>query len=316
MPYLTLIGLLAAAGLVFYGLMVWVFARTLLTPTRMTDGRALALLGRMGPADVGLADVAWQLVEMVVRTMGREEIFKSWWIPAAAGSARPDTTLLLVHGFADSKIGALAWLPVIRGLGVNILMVDLRAHGEAPGPFCSAGHYERHDLLEIGRQARMLWPAETKRLVLLGMSLGGLCAAAAVGLDGPEPDLMFDGLILDSPPADFREAVGAFARMMNMPGKWIQRGGLALARWRTGSDFASLRLANSLRAAESLAVLLIAPKGDPYLDGHPSGRLGELVREFPGMRVWQPECGHLLAVATEPTRYAEEVGRLLDAVVG
>src|SRR5436309_1814370 len=104
-------------------------ARTLLRPNRMTDAKALTLLRRLSPGDLGLdfEDVRFEVRD---EQTGKPLRLAAWWIPAEELSHR---TVLLLHGYADAKVGAIAWAPTLHGLHWNILALDLRAHGESAG---------------------------------------------------------------------------------------------------------------------------------------------------------------------------------------
>src|SRR3954469_8477340 len=113
---LLLVGALVSAGAIL------LMAYGLVRPPRMTDSKALYLLGRGSPAELGLAfeDVAFDVREepggRVVRIVG-------WWIPvrhpdAAAGGngdggrGGAGRCVVLLHGYADARVGAIAWAPV------------------------------------------------------------------------------------------------------------------------------------------------------------------------------------------------------------
>src|SRR4051812_12527129 len=83
-PFLDLaLVLLVAGGLTCAG-SVAVAAWSLLHPPRMTDGKALYLLRRLSPADVGLAfeDVTFTVRD---RPTGRPLRIAGWWMPRERG---------------------------------------------------------------------------------------------------------------------------------------------------------------------------------------------------------------------------------------
>src|SRR3954454_22051011 len=110
---LLLVGMLVSAGAIL------LMAYGLVRPPRMTDLKALYLLGRVSPAELGLAfdDVTFEVREEAggggVRIVG-------WWIPvrhpdAAAGGngdgprGGAGRCVVLLHGYADARVGAIAW---------------------------------------------------------------------------------------------------------------------------------------------------------------------------------------------------------------
>ena len=73
--------------------------------------------------------------------------------------------------------------PVWHALGFHILALDLRAHGESAGVVSTAGDREQHDVVQVLDQLRADGPAQTRQLVLFGVSLGA-AVALAVAADG------------------------------------------------------------------------------------------------------------------------------------
>src|SRR5258707_11879026 len=172
--FVTLIVLLIAFGLLSCAAAVFGMALSLLRPLRMTDGKATWVLQRISPGDLGLV---FEDVHFIVRDerYGRRLRLAGWWIPAAQTS---DRCVIFIHGYADAKVGAIAWAPVWHALGFNILALDLRAHGQSGGEQCTAGYFERHDVSQAIDQLRAERPLQTQRLVLFGISMGAAVAAA------------------------------------------------------------------------------------------------------------------------------------------
>ena len=105
----------------------------------------------------------------------------AWWIPAKSAGGGPATrTILLIHGYADAKVGAIAWAPTLHALGWNILAIDLRAHGESGGKLSTAGYWERHDVVQLIDQFRAQRPRETATLVLFETGAEKRCDAVVV----------------------------------------------------------------------------------------------------------------------------------------
>src|SRR5687768_3132067 len=98
---LAVIGALASAGA------VWVMARSLVRPSRMTDARALYLPKRLTPSDVGLAFEDARFTVRDART-GASLSLAAWWIPHRDAAGR---CAVILHDYADAKVGAVAWAP-------------------------------------------------------------------------------------------------------------------------------------------------------------------------------------------------------------
>ena len=180
--WLTLCLLLLLVALAMAGVTIYLSAVALLRPRRMSDGKALYLLKRLTPEDLGLR---WEPQQFDVRdaATNRPMRMAAWWLPATAPS---DATVVLLHGYGDAKVGAIAWAPAFIRTGVNVLALDLRAHGESGGRDVTAGYHDRHDLRQVLDALRATRPAATTRLYLFGVSLGAgiACATADNGDSG------------------------------------------------------------------------------------------------------------------------------------
>src|SRR5205814_2391808 len=129
---------------------------------------------------------------------GRRLHLTAWWIPAPSPDA--DKCVVLIHGYGDAKVGAIAWAPLWHSLGYHILAFDLRAHGESDDAYSTAGYFERHDLNQVLNQLGAERPSETQRLVLFGVSLGAAVALAAVATRDADD---IDAIVCECPYADY-----------------------------------------------------------------------------------------------------------------
>src|SRR3954447_17681009 len=138
-PHLTLLIVLLLAGVWLALLTAYLMARGLVRPPRMNDGKALYVLRRLTPRDL---DLDYENLSFEVRDekTGRPIKLAAWWIPNLKSeisnlkshipdlkSATPSSsgTVILVHGYADAKVGSIAWAPPWHELGFNVLAIDL-----------------------------------------------------------------------------------------------------------------------------------------------------------------------------------------------
>ncbi len=127
--WISLIVVLFATGAALCAVVIYMMARMLLKPPRMNDGKALVVLQRLLPSDLGLE---FEELSFDIRdeATGEPVRIAAWWIGAKAAVNR---TILLIHGYGDAKVGAIAWAPLFQQMGWNILAIDLRAHGDSGG---------------------------------------------------------------------------------------------------------------------------------------------------------------------------------------
>ncbi|HEX8325280.1 MAG TPA: alpha/beta fold hydrolase [Tepidisphaeraceae bacterium] len=306
MPYLTLALFLLAVGLLWSAVLIYFMARNLLTPRRMTDVRALARVNRMTPADLGLPFTPMGFTVRDVRT-GRPLRMAAWWVPAPATS---DKTVVLVHGYGDAKVGAIAWAPTWRSLGWHVLAVDLRAHGESDGVYSTAGFYEREDLDQILNALRAEKPQATNTLALFGISLGAACVAATVARRGDVA-----AVVLESPFADYRDAVHLHVKRNGFPFVRFTHGVCRVAEWISRCDFRPVAPAVTIPTVPA-PLLTICGTADPFID---PAALARAMAKRPTTTVsrqddW-PGVSHVMALAHDPAAYRDRLATFLNTAL-
>lgn len=305
--WVSLIIVLLATGLMLAGVMLYLMARLLLRPERMTDAKATMVLKRLSPGDLGLDFEDIPLDIRDEQTGGPMRV-GAWWIP----SGTSNQTILLIHGRGDAKVGAIAWAPTLHSLGWNILAIDLRAHGDSGGVFSTAGFWERHDVAQVINQFRAARPVETKVFVIFGVSLG---AAVAVATTVGRSDI--DALILESPFGDYRQAIAAHGFMQGYPGGPLREVAVRLAEWMSASNFNAVRPQDLLRQV-SCPVMVIASGADPFIPPADAIALRESVESRQNAKDihWMvPDTGHVLGLAAAgPEEYRRRVAEFLSSV--
>ena len=304
-----------AAMMIFAALLLWSIAVVLmanarLRPPRMTDGKALFVLGRVSPADVSMpyeTDVF-----KVVDAAGQGKLaLHAWWIPHLGARGR---CVILLHGYADARPGALAWLPMLHDMQVNVLMLDQRAHGQSAGVHCTAGYFERHDLCQVIDQLREERPTDARDIAILGISMGGVTAIAVGAM---RDDLA--GIIADSPFGDYNTAGMLHARLFGFPGWFVQRPAAWVAQRLAGARFAQvspLRLVSQLR----VPLLLIQPSQDRVISPQDAADLRQRLtaNSLVGSRsraVIIPDAAHVLGLGVSPELYETEVSDFLRRIL-
>lgn len=299
----ALVLVLLVGAVVLAAVLAWILAWVFVHPPRMTDGKAAWVLRRLSPGDLGLGFTpVWY--EVRDEATGEKLQLAAWWVPAARDLGR---TMVLIHGHADAKVGAIAWGPIFHDLGWNLLVIDLRAHGESDGKHATAGVFERQDVSQVIDQLRAELPGETARLALFGASLGAMTALGVAEMRG---DLA--GVILDSPFADLQHACSAHAGMLGLPGGWLQKLAMRVARRMTGADFAAIRPVEMIGRAKC-KVMVIHGGRDGYVREEDIGPMRQAVEgRRDGSVYWlAPEAEHLMAMAREPEEYRRRVGEFL-----
>ena len=117
-------------------------------------------------------------------------VLRGWIIEKESlADPRDELTVILVHGFSRNRIGdnALVLTSRLLELDFNVLLFDMRGHGESGGDQLSAGYFEKWDVL--GAYDFLVQRGDSPGGIgVLGWSLGGataLLAAAEEPASGP-----------------------------------------------------------------------------------------------------------------------------------
>jgi uncharacterized protein len=191
------------------------------TASDCAAARAAAGTALVGPGDVGLA---------------------GWYIPAGSGAEPGGPTVIVAHGWGDSKSGMLERAAVLHE-AYNLVLFDLRNHGQSATSPTTQGVREAGDI-----RAVVDWLETAKgpdQIALLGVSMGGASA-----LNEADDDERIDALVIESSHATLANA--AQARLdqggypLSLPGSWAVLLGTLM---RTGEDVSA---ADPIQAVERL----------------------------------------------------------------
>jgi uncharacterized protein len=117
---------------------------------------------------------------------------------------KPSPTIIISHGYSENRSEFLTLGFELWKVGYNILLYDLRGHGESVVDWSSLGIYEKEDLISAISYVRTLKGADGRpvsdgRIGLYGVEIGGyssILAASqspwvkAVALDSVYPDVL------------------------------------------------------------------------------------------------------------------------------
>ena len=306
---LKLLIVLGLAGVLTGVLLAFLTTMVLLRPPRMSSGKGLAILHRLSPTDLGLA---YESVRFTVPDCrgGRPIRIPAWWMPHPAGS---DRCVLILHGFGDAKVGAIAWAPLLQCLGFNVLALDLRAHGENLDGFSTAGFDERFDISQILDQLKIDHPEHTRQIVLFGVSLGAAVVATVAAM---RQDIA--AVVLECPYADFRHAVRLHVNSFGVPGRLIPKLALWMCQAIARIDYAQVRPVDMIEQIRC-PLLVVQASDDPFLTDADHRAVEDAVRrrppDFAPGEVWNmPDCFHVLGLAEYPDEYRRRLDTFLSQI--
>lgn len=314
-PFLWALGMVLLVGVLSWTVTVIWTAYVTHRPPRMTAGRALARLGRAWPSDVGLnqfEEVVFNVPD-VARPGGRSIALAAWWIAHPAGASASRRTCLMLHGYGDSRAGALAWAPVWQRLGFHLLLLDLRAHGDSGGRLSGGGAWEKPDVHAAIDQLRALHPSAARDVVLFGVSYGAMVAAAAAA----ERDDVA-ALVLDSPVDGWASATRRYADLLGLPLAHAHKLRLRLMEEWLGVRFESVRPVHTLPHVKC-PVLAILPRQDVLVSSEEADAIEAAVLAAAAPRgghVWRPATTHNLALAADAAEYERRIRAFLAECMG
>jgi uncharacterized protein len=300
---------LVVAGVFTYVGISFFMAFALLKPTRMGAGRAMYFLHRLSPADIGLP---YESIRFAVRDerTGRPLNIAAWWIDGERPSER---CAVILHGYSDAKVGGIAWAPLLRALGFNILAVDLRAHGDSEGKYCTAAFYERYDISQVLDQIKASRPGQTRQILLFGVSLGAAVAACVAAMRND-----IAAVVLESPYLDFPHAVLNHAENLPLPGRRFQRLALWFYQRIARVDCQAVRPIDML-AKIACPIWIVQSGDDPFVTAEENKAIQEGALQRPASLgftdVWNVEaCHHVIAMSEQPEEFAKRLGQFLARV--
>jgi dipeptidyl aminopeptidase/acylaminoacyl peptidase len=250
------------------------------------------------PADFGLEYVD-------ISFPSRDDLtLHGWWLET--GDDNP--VIVVVHGSEGNRAHpAERMLGIAKDLvvyGYNVLMFDMRGHGESEGEHISAGYYERNDVLGAIDYIRQR-DVESK-IGVLGFSMGAATSLMAVA-ESEE----IDAVVADCAYADIVSIIESeFSRRSNLP-KFFIPIILFMARNIYDVDFTAIIPEEAVREI-SAPVFIIHGEQDDMVPVQHAYRLKEASRN-PESKLWiVPEAQHGNSYLMRPTEYREQVTSFFD----
>ena len=259
------------------------------TAADCSAARAVAGTALVGPGEVGLA---------------------GWYIPAGDGAEPSAPTVIVAHGWGDSKSGMLERAAVLHD-AYNLVLFDFRNHGQSGRSPTTQGVREAADL-----HAVVDWLETAKgpdQIALLGVSMGGASA-----LNEADDDERIDALVIESTHATLANA--AQARLdqggypLSLPGSWAVLLGTLM---RTGEDVSAADPVQAVERLDDRPLLLINGGLDDSIGPHDGDDMLAAANEA-GVPAELEVCSsahHAASIEACPEAYAGWVLGFLDRVL-
>jgi len=227
-----------------------------------------------------------------------------WWL-AAGDSSR---VVVMIHGAnGDRADVGIKMLDIAREMvkaGYNVLMFDLRGHGQSEGKHISLGYYEQRDLLgaiDYVKQRGM------NKICVIGFSMGA--ATALMTVANCE---QIDAIVADSSFAYLADIVEPqFSKRSSLPKLFIPVI-LFVAKRIHGIDLSMPKPVDAIRQFTKPPVLIIHGGKDNTVPVEHASILSR-ASPNPDTRLWiVPEAEHIGSYRARPKEYITQVLSFFD----
>ena len=198
--------------------------------------------------------------------------------------------------------------------GFNVLLVDLRNHGESDsdGGRTAIGNKEYLDVLGAWDWLQTAKGFPRARIGLYGDSLG---AGTTLIAFGEEPRVA--AAMVDSPYFDIRQVIDERLTQQHYP-TFLAPGGLLMARVVGGVDLLAHSPQEAVTRDAGRPVFVVHGTGDQSINIHHSRDLASLAAQTgANVTTWFPEgVGHVQGDLALPGEYEQRMASFFNAVLG
>ena len=180
-----------------------------------------------------------------------------------AAEEKSDRLVILHHGFTSKAMDNSTHAKFFHDLGYEVMMLDLRAHGESEGKYVGFGILDRFDTLRWVKYARARFGDNT-RIVLHGTSMGAATVLMTLGL--PEIRESVSAVIADcayTSPAEIFSHV--MKKNYHVPSFPIMQINGVMSKKLAGYSFDEYSTRDALRCNTTVPVLFIHGAEDKFV---------------------------------------------------
>ncbi|MBQ7520028.1 MAG: alpha/beta fold hydrolase [Clostridia bacterium] len=216
-----------------------------------------------------------------------------------------DRYILISHGYTDNHIGSLKYSRMYLDLGFNVILYDLRGHGENEPTFCTYSIRERRDLEALIRDSRARYP-EAKVFGIHGESLGSATSIAVLEYKPP-----IDFVVADCGFSEITTVMQGGLRGMHLPA-WLVHWASVCAKIRFGYYYHQMRPIDSL-ADNRIPILFIHGDKDDFIIPAHSQNMQKATKGYSELHLI-PGATHAASILTAPEDYKRYVQAFLQKI--
>lgn len=240
----------------------------------------------------------------------------AWLIPESG-----DSWAILVHGKSSPRRDTLRLLPVLHGIGLNVLIIDYRNDVGAPRDRSGVYGYGKTEWRDVEAAVRYAQDEGADSVALVGFSMGGGIVASFM-LESPLA-ASIDAVVLDSPMLDFSQTIDLGARHSSIPviglpvPQSLTNVAKVLATWRFDIDWSAVNYLDDL-ADPSLydtPTLVFHGTEDERVPLATSRQFAEQRPDAVRLETFE-DAGHVLSWNVDQARYEQALIDFLKGLLG
>lgn len=216
--------------------------------------------------------------------------------------APTDRYIILSHGYTDNRIGSLKYARIYLDLGFQVILYDLRGHGENAPTYCTYSLRESKDLMDLIVDTRQRCP-DLRVLGIHGESLGSATSIACLRY---KPRIDF--AVADCGFSEITSVMRKGLQNMHLPGCLVHLAS-ACAWLRYGVRFSRMRPIDGLTENDVPILFMHGDKDDFILPAH-SQAMQRATRGYSELHLI-PGAPHAASVLTAPEDYRRFVEAFL-----
>ncbi|MBQ3374147.1 MAG: alpha/beta hydrolase [Oscillospiraceae bacterium] len=251
-------------------------------------------------------DISWyDTVEKTEYTVKSYDGYKLHVQFLANPEKTTDRYVVISHGYSDNRLGSLKYAMLYFNLGYNVIVYDLRGHGENKPTFCTYSVRESRDLLALLEDTRTRYP-DARVLGIHGESLG---AGTSIACLKEHPQIDF--VVADCGFSEIKAVLKNGLKSGNLP-EWPVDYASFFAKLLYGYSLDEMRPIESLSDNE-VPILFIHGEEDDFIAPWHSEAMQQATKGYSEVHLI-PGAGHAESVLTAPMDYMEYVRHFFRAI--